>query len=506
MQPATNRQRYRNAATALTAAYLIAVFLGLPLVFSDYYFNITETKHVFFLISSGVYLLSLLLLRISFPPDYGVAAPRAALHPAALAICAFFAVSVVGGLISRYPGEVFWGENNRYQGLLTICVYALAVLSLSQQTVDLRWPERALVLGAALAGLLGLINHFGVDPFGFYENLRQADRGRFLSTLGNANFYGSYLSLAFCVTLGWFLRAPLPRARVLPALALASASFGALVSGSDSVALALFAAAAVFPMLSFSDPAALRRLPLGWGIFFLCSFIFGLFSRWLPSATYLSGFTTLISRAVVSLPLAALMLLLWLGLRRSKPERLVLMKKPYVIALASAFALGVFALVLFNTALSGLPLGGLERYARFSESWGTDRGKIWMFVSQFYASLPPVQKLFGAGSGALFHADALRPLFPDASLDTAHSEYLQYLVTNGALGLACYLAALVLAVRTGVRRSVSSPVFRGLAAAVVAYAVQSAVNIAQPASTPVFFVLLGVLISRAPEPPGDITG
>ena len=60
-------------------------------------------------------------------------------------------------------------------------------------------------------------------------------------------------------------------------------------------------------------------------------------------------------------------------------------------------------------------------------SWGTDRGRIWAFAARFYDSLPPVQKLFGAGSGALFHADAARPLFSDASLDTAHNEYLQYL-------------------------------------------------------------------------------
>ena len=42
--------------------------------------------------------------------------------------------------------------------------------------------------------------------------------------------------------------------------------------------------------------------------------------------------------------------------------------------------------------------------------------------------------------GALFHADSARPLFSDASLDTAHNEYLQYLVTlrrAGADQLSC---------------------------------------------------------------------
>ena len=157
-------------------------------------------------------------------------------------------------------------------------------------------------------------------------------------------------------------------------------------------------------------------------------------------------------------------------------------------------------LVLLNTILRALPLGSLERYLRFSESWGTDRGKIWTFVLRVYARLPFVQQLFGASSGALFHADAVKPIFSDAALDTAHNEYLQYLVTNGALGLVCYLAALVFAVRAGFRRSKADPAYRGLTLAVAAYAVQAAVNIAQPMTTPLFFVLLGILVSRESEP------
>ncbi|NLI53998.1 MAG: hypothetical protein GX417_06665 [Clostridiales bacterium] len=499
MQPTTNQQRFLRATAILTAVYLCAVFFALPLVFSNFYFNITETKQTFFMVASGAFVLLLLFARIAFLPDYGVGARRVPPHPAALALCGLFVVSVVGALLSRYPDDVFWGQNNRYQGLLTLFAYALVVLVLSRRKVDLRWPERALALGAALVGLLGLLNHFGADPLGFTENLRKSDQGRFLSTIGNADFYGSYLVMAFPATLGVFLHAKTLRGGVLSGLALVCVSFGALVAGSDSAALGLLAGAVVFPLALFTDARAMRRLPLGWGIFFLCAFVFGLLSRRLPSATYLSYFTTLVSRPAVALPLAAVMLLLW-RLPSRRPERLPNRKRAYGISLAAALALGLLALVLLNTALKNLPLGGLDRYLRFSESWGTDRGKIWVFVSRFYASLPTAQKLFGAGSGALFHADALRPLFSDASLDTAHNEYLQYLVTNGALGLLCYLAALGFALRSGFSRCAAQPASRGLTVAVAAYAAQALVNIAQPASTPLFFVLLGVLVSRV-EPP-----
>jgi hypothetical protein len=494
--PLSLQQRFLRAAALLTTAYLCVMFLVHPLVFSNYYFNITETKQAFFLTASGIYLLLLLFVRIALPPDFGVAKEKFSLHPAAVALFAFFAVSLVGGLLSHYPGEVFFGENNRYQGLLTLFCYALLVFALSRREIDLVWPERVLLLGACVVSLLGVLHHYGIDPLGFTTNLRESDRGRFLSTIGNADFYAGYIVLAFSVSLGFFLRAKTKRTRVLSALILALVSFGTLVAGSDSAALGLLAAVAFAPLLLFSDHAALRRLPLGWAVFFLSAFVFGMLSSVLKSVTFLSSFFAVLRRPAVSLTFAAVSLALWLALTRVSPERLSRAKRPYAITLVCALLAGGIALVLLNTLLRALPLGALERYVHFSESWGTDRGKIWTLVLRVYARLPFAQQLFGASSGALFHADAVSPIFSDAGLDTAHNEYLQYLVTNGALGLICYLAALVFAIRAGLERSKTEPIYRGLTLAVAAYAVQAAVNIAQPMTTPLFLVLIGVLVSR----------
>ena len=500
--PLTLQQRYLRAASLLTLAYLCAMFLLHPLVFSNFYFNITETKQGFFLVSSGLYLLLLLFARIALPPDFGVKRTHAPVSPTVIALFALFAVSLVGSLISHYPGEAFFGENNRYQGLLSLFCYACLALALSRVEIDLKWPERAFLFGACLVSLLGLMHHFGIDPIGFARDLRAGDRGRFLSTIGNADFYASYIAMAFAVVLGFFLRAN-GKTRVLSAIALALVSLGVLVAGSDSAALGMIALFALAPLLLFHDARALGRLALGLGVFLLCAFLFGLFSGWLDGVTFLSSFFLRLSRPILSLPLAAFAFVLWLLLKKAAPEKLARAEKPYLLALVAAFLLTILALVLLNTSLRSVPLGGLERYFHFSESWGTDRGKIWTFVVSVYEKLPFAQKLFGASSGALFHADAVHPLFSDAGLDTAHNEYLQYLVTNGALGLISYLAALVFAIIAGFKRSRLEPVYRGLTLAVLAYAVQAAVNIAQPMTTPIFFVLIGVLISRKSEPASE---
>ena len=498
MESRTSQEKFLRVARLLTAAYLFIVFCALPLVFWQKFFDITEAKHAFFLGASFLYLLLLLLSRLFFPRDFGTLPPRFTIHPAALAMAALFICFCVGSALGSSPLEAFAGQNNRYQGLLTLFVYATVVFALSRQSIDASLVEIAIVLGAVPVSLLGVLNHFGVDPLGFYDNLRAFDLPRFLSTLGNADFYGSYICIAFAAAVGLFVRAEKKRARALSMLALVAVSFGALVAGSDSTALGLIAAALLFPLALFSDARALRRFIFAAGIFSLCALVFGLLSGAFPSATYLSAFVTLLKRPAVSGALIAFFALLWLLLQKVAPARLRALFKPYLILLASAALLGAVALILLNTALSKISLGGAERYLRFSESWGTDRGKIWLFAARLYRSYSPAQMLFGAGPSALFHADAAARVFADAALDTAHNEYLQYLLVSGVAGLIAYLAALGFAIYAGIQRCAKAPAVRGLLLSLLAYAAQATVNIAQPASTPLLFLLIGVLISTVP--------
>ena len=287
---------------------------------------------------------------------------------------------------------------------------------------------------------------------------------------------------------------------MLATLSLLVVFFGALVAGSDSTALGLLAAALLFPIALFSDLRALRRFFLALALFALCALAFGLLSRALPSATYLSNFSVQFSSPAISCAVFAVFVLLWLLTRSSSPAQLLRFRRPYWITLLALVLLGAIALVLINTLLRDIPLGGAEKYLRFSPSWGTDRGKIWLFAARLYGSYSPAQALFGAGPGALFQADAVHPVFHDAALDTAHNEYLQYLLVSGALGLAAYLSALGNALFSGVRKLAKNTVYRGLIVALAAYAAQAMVNIAQPMSTPLAFLLIGILISRAPAP------
>jgi len=498
MEPITFQEKYLRAARVLTAAYLIAVCAVLPLVFWNMYFDITETKLAFFLGASLLYLFLLLLARLIFPLDYGAKPERIRLHPAAIALFLLALCCCVGSALGGHLEDAVWGENNRYQGIFTLLVYAGIVFTLAQQSIDPRVPLRALAFGAVPVCLLGVLNHFGVDPLGFFRDLATRDQGRFLSTIGNANFYGSYLCMAVPASIEVFLEAKRPLYRMLSALLLFNVFLGTLVAGSDSTALGLAAIALLFPIGLFSDRTALRRYLLTLALFAFTALTFGVLTRVFPSATYLSGFALRFASPAIAGSVLAVILLLWLLVRKTASERLLRWRKPYWITLVALFLLAAVALVLLNTALSNVSLDSAARYLRFSPSWGTDRGKIWMFAVRLYDQYTPLQKLFGAGPGALFHADAVQRVFSDAALDSAHNEYLQYLLVSGALGLAAYLFALGFALYEGIQKSALFPAARGLTVAVAAYAMQAVVNIAQPMTTPIAFLIIGILISRLP--------
>ena len=141
--------------------------------------------------------------------------------------------------------------------------------------------------------------------------------------------------------------------------------------------------------------------------------------------------------------------------------------------------------------------GALGSYLAFSDSWGTNRGYIWRQAINLYKDFPMMHKLFGYGPdtfGILTLSEikfdminATKQIF-----DSAHNEYLQYLVTIGPIGLAAYLVFLVSAFWSMLKARTDVPWAAALVCALVCYAFQAIVNINLPIATPVMWLMLSV--------------
>jgi len=459
------------------------LFFGLPLVLWEGFFFITEAKAAFFLLAC--------LVSILFNRFFGKI-QRAPRHlPGIWAMGLFLLVQLTASLLGPDPLRAVLAPDNRYQGMLILLCYGYLYWLLSNNGGCTKTAQVFAAASFFVVSLLAILNRLGLDPLFTLAPLRPFDQGRYLSTLGNINFLSAYLVLFLPILLYSALAEEAIARRRWFSILYALGLIALTAAGCDSALLGLGAAVLLLPCLLGDRPRLLSRLPAQvFASLALCKAVQLLFSA-LKAGGLSPLFRALLSPAVL-LPLWTLCLLLHLFMKNKSEGQLAAALRIYRRGLPAALALCLLVLFFLNTCLAHLPLGKVGFYLRFSDSWGTDRGRIWAACIKLYQSFPLWQKLIGGGSGVLAQNLVQGTVFPDAAVDAAHNEYLHILLTGGLLGLSSFISLLVLLLwPAGTKQA--SPKARGLALGIAAYAAQAFVNIAQPATTPLFFALLTLL-------------
>lgn len=462
----------KNLAEQWTEGYLVLLFSGLPLVLHNGYFDVMETKFAVFLLLTALWLLGLFWFGA-----LGRGLGGTGLSAAAHCLLLFCAVGILASLLGGHARAAIFAADNRYQGILAMLLYGGMAAALSRCRPG-RLSMAALLLGFGLNALLGVLNFGGIDPLGLLGELTAFDRGRFLGGIGNINFFAAYMTLLTPVTAVLCCSADKMWTRVGLGLLSVLGLWGAMAARSESAVLGLLAAAVLLPFF-VKDGRRCLLLPL-------CAVAAIQLFAHLCGRSF-SALTEMLLMPAVSAALilagTAAYALAW------RHRRL------YGWFLGGGVLVLGLLLLFFNLRPAAVS-PALEPYLVLDGDFGSDRGAIWRSSFEMYAALPLWQKLIGAGSGALARWDMLHRVFPDAVVDSAHNEYIHYLLTHGLVGLAAYGAALFAALRASLRSG--SPLRAALGLGCAAYALQAFVNIAQSATTPLFFALLGLLSAPAP--------
>lgn len=486
----TIREKGISAASFATKLYVSLLLLLMPLVLHNGLFDVVETKYVFFLLFTAGYFVCIAVCALLD------ARTKKELHSfrfskaevAVLLLLLLYALSFFGAAIGgKIPlGEALVGKTNRMQGVLTALLYAGVFLAVSRYT---RLSSHILFFAAgaaAIVSVLAILNDLNFDPLRLYHNMRRVDGWRYIATLGNVDFYGNYLGLMLCLFLGGFILAKKRVSEGLLGGLLVLCGAAAVPSGSDAVALQLFVPLLLCPLL-VTEQKHLARIPLAACLLLMGMGIPMLYRLWVDTRFYPPHFVRVLTLPAVLATLAVF--LLSASFRTARSKRMF-NKKTYGRVLLLLLAAGATALILCNTLFKDVSFGAFDRFIKLNGAWGTDRGSIYAHCMEAFYTFSPLEKLFGGGPDALLRYDAANRLFSDALLDAAHNEYLQLLLTVGVFGLACYLAFLFLVMKTGVRNAQKSrdPSVLGSLLAVIGYSVSAAVGIAQPVSTPFFYL------------------
>ncbi len=502
--------------SGMAGSFSVVILAVFPLVYRDYYFDILNYKTEFYYKSVLIFAAVFVLVNavIAFLAAYlnrgavRLGGPR--LKAADWAMLAFVSAAILSTIQSDYAEAALWGGEGRFSGLILIAAYGFTYFAISRN-LKLRQWYLDLFLGAGmLACIMGILQYFKMDPLGFKRQMDPVQYPMFTSTIGNINTYTSYIAMVVGMSAVLFY---LERGRVRKICYLFSfiISLFALITGiSDNAYLALLALLAIFPFYGFKTVKGVRDYCVMVAV--LCSefwLIDWIIRTWPGSTLEISGLFQVISGfpglAYIAAGLWILCAGLYLTPHRLLPERFLRGKYGggrWIWALVLGVALLGASVALYdvNVLGNGERYGGLAAYLRINDDWGTHRWYNWRIGMESFRQFPLIHKLFGSGPDTYGivtingYYDEMVNRYGEI-FDNAHNEYLQYLVTMGAVGLAAYVSLLVLAVREMIRNAKEKPYVMAIVFAVICYGAQAAVNISVPIVTPVMMTLLMMGVS-----------
>lgn len=510
------RSRSRaESAQWVSVAYVVLFSLVHSLFFHDKFYDINRSKYYLFLCT--VYpvagLVGLLRVR-SWWRSTGSERPLRLSAPAAMGM-AFTLSTLLSASLSADPVSAFTGADGRFAGAL-FWIGCVLLFFLARCAFRRIRPMRLLALlcvSGSLCAALGVLNFFGIDPLRFYDDaLQGVYRNDFISTIGNINFFSAAMCVMAGISVASFCYVPRRAHASLWLLPLVLSTWGLLVGRSESgvAGLAcLYVALCLFGLRTLREAArgCVSLAVMGLSVLLLCLGI----TLW-PGEhmeLYEGVSQILLSRpcpvAILSAVFAAAAAWLYRLPEGEDAQRTLARVRLCLCALAAAICLAVCAaLVFFTVCRPDIPLPGLLSYLRMDDLWGTFRGFIWKKVLSLYREMPWISRLFGIGPDTLkallvehCYDDMMR--LTGILFDNAHNEYLQTLLTMGAIGLTSYLTLAGYALYRAWRLAAQSLSARVAAVALLAHMAQATFNIAQPETTPAVFLLLAVCICACPD-------
>lgn len=489
-----------NAVSVLSGIGLTGYLCAYPFFVTDRYFNMTRAKLLFFCGFTLLFGIACLILRSRVKKTVPIGLLRK--NTTELFFGIFIVLAVISCVCAADFLVSFSGAAGRFMGLFTFVMIWLAYVFISRFGQLTKTVSVIFGVSVIAMSVIAFLQFIGFDPFGLYVGTKESVRKSFFALLGNKDVYYSYLSLAVPFALYLSFEAnDLPEKLFWHSVVF----FGFLsvvACGGEGAYICIAVSAVYFFFARCKDRKGTVVFLQNVLLFFAAALLVALTK---PNMKRYGAAEGVIMSAFITplfcgagLAVSAVLCLLAAKLLSSE-KRIRVMRKTALCVLLAGTAGMIGAFVYFSFIDKKADIGAFADLLRYNDKWGSGRGKIWRRMGEIYHELPWYRKLIGAGEESV--AALIQQYFPKqaasakTTLDSAHNEFLQYLVTHGLLGLAAYVLFVVSAVKRGFREG--GVYQRAAAIAAVGFLAQSTVNITQVLTTPLLFVFLALTQTRA---------
>ena len=426
-------------------------------------------------------------------------------------VLAYLILSGIAAVSGGFCEDVVWGYTGWNMGFMSQLSFVLLYLFLSRFGKYYRLIVTVLCAAACGVYVIGILHRLSIDPIGFYEGLTNTQKAQFLSTLGQASWYGSFLAVTLPIGIGVFLYTGEKAWRILSGVFVVIGFCTLVTQNSDSAYFGLCGALIIFFMICAADREKMCRYMGLLTLLFASGKIMYVLMLIRPNPEFKADFMTGVmwTSGVTWLLLAVcLPVTVWLyvmGRRTDSPEYpATLMRRICRITPAAAVAviMGVILVIILQTR-GALPKIISDRladisYFNWNDKWGNGRGRIWNFSIKIFMEADIGHKLFGVGPDCFHSYVAARYseeqvlYWGSKQLTNAHNEWMTSLMNVGILGTVSYIGIYVTAVRRFYRKHQHNLLLAGIAASCVSYMCYNFFCYQQVLCTPFIFLLMGI--------------
>lgn len=475
--------------------YFALIFTVHPLFFVDMYFNISQEKWLFFILSS---IAGIFFVTVSFLYDNDALTHLKTLIKnltiTDFAMLAFLITVTISTLFSYYPQSSLIGDRARYHGLSNVIAYFIIFVYTRKYFYKAEALINLLAGIGAFVSVTAICQYLTWDPIGMYDGVTVQSVHRMISTIGNMNIYASFLSMILPITIYLYISQKKLKKRIILGVFLAIGFAGAIAGNSDSVYVGIGAGLTIMIASGSLSSDSIKRLPetFAWGglgayLILKAAHILrnnGAVLR--PTLGFAAYFTEHTEYVLIFFIVFTVISLIVSFVAKGHHSDKPLLGKKLKWTFTILFILAM--IIIFTGAFIFFP---------FADEFGSYRGFIWRLAVNDFKHLSFFRKLVGYGPETILpiynskYYDEMIAI-TGVVYDNVHCEPLEYLVTSGILGFAAYMLMVIsLLVRLYRRAGSDSNCYLFLVPA-FAYFSQSFVNIAQSATTPIFFLILAL--------------
>lgn len=495
--------------------FYIALFVIYPLFMTDGYQNTTRTKCILYALIIGVaFFICIWKDYEKNVEEYG-GLPKTKLKNFKNALTvtdrfglAFILSSFVSYVFAKYRPVAFSGGTDSYLGFFTVIICALGFWVASRQaTVDEVFTLIA-SLGGAFVSLFAVIQFMGADLFGLFSRIASnTDRlYNFLSTLGNTSVFGQYMVLILPIAVIGYCKAEHLIMKISFSLCCNLMIWGIMVANTDAAYLGLIVICMLGSVILLRRKSTfIRSLELLVQMNVSVMLLKCIYSL-CAGARGRSAITRMIMNINFSIYIIFIMvLILIISFFNRKIKNDMIYKR--ISAVASVLCVVLVAVTIclfiyFSVIDRQSDFFGLERYLRFDNHWGTDRGYVWNWIWTIYSTCSPIRKIIGFGQGSVvfelfthYKHEMMYEL--KYYFDNAHNVYLHLLFTTGLLGAVTYVGMICAALYSGVKKALHGNEYVwGVVISVCAYAVVDFFSVLQPITLGLYIVILAILSAK----------